>query len=88
LITLARGTGLRAVLDNACREAGFTPRITAEASELGSLVELAAEGPRVALLHRSALDAAEPRLAIIDTLDTRRPCATGSRSVRPALLWG
>jgi DNA-binding transcriptional LysR family regulator len=65
-VTLARGTGLRGVLDSASRRAGFTPRITAEASELGSLVELASEGLGVALLPRSALVETERRLAIID----------------------
>jgi DNA-binding transcriptional LysR family regulator len=56
MITLTRGTGLRTVLETACRDAGFTPRIAAETSELGSLVELAAEGLGVAILPRSALD--------------------------------
>jgi DNA-binding transcriptional LysR family regulator len=59
MITLTHGTGLRTVLETACRDAGFTPRITAETSELGSLVELAAEGLGVALLPRSALDGAD-----------------------------
>jgi DNA-binding transcriptional LysR family regulator len=44
MITLIRGSGLRTVLENACRDVGFAPRITAEAGELGSLVELAAKG--------------------------------------------
>src|SRR5262245_39616572 len=44
MITLTRGSGLRAVLEAACRQAGFTPRITAETDELGHLVALAAEG--------------------------------------------
>ena len=59
MITLTHGTGLRTVLETACRDAGFTPRITAETSELGSLVELAAEGLGVAILPRSALDGAD-----------------------------
>src|SRR6266511_1096666 len=41
MITLVRGSGLRMVLENACRDAGFAPQITAEAGDLGSLVELA-----------------------------------------------
>jgi DNA-binding transcriptional LysR family regulator len=87
LITLARGTGLRAVLDSASRRAGFTPRITAEASELGSLVELAAEGLGVALLPRSAVVDAEPRVAIIDTrprLQRRTALAWHQQTSSPA----
>jgi DNA-binding transcriptional LysR family regulator len=66
LVTLTPGSGLRAVLENASRNAGFTPRIVAETGELGSLVELAAEGLGVALLPRSVLTAGEPRLAVLE----------------------
>lgn len=47
------------VLENACRDAGFVPRITAETSDLGSLVELAVEGLGVAVLPRSAIGSAD-----------------------------
>jgi DNA-binding transcriptional LysR family regulator len=87
-VTLARGTGLRAVLDRASRQAGFTPRITAEASELGSLVELASEGLGVALLPRSALVETEPRLAILDLtrprLQRRTALAWHQQTTSPA----
>jgi DNA-binding transcriptional LysR family regulator len=66
LITLTRGSGLRTVLEQACRDAGFTPRITAETSELGSLVELAAAGLGVAVLPRSAIAEDEPRLVVLE----------------------
>jgi DNA-binding transcriptional LysR family regulator len=59
MITLTHGTGLRTVLESASRDAGFTPRITAETSDLASLVELVAEGLGAALLPRSALDGAD-----------------------------
>jgi DNA-binding transcriptional LysR family regulator len=58
MITLVHGSGLRTVLENACRQAGFSPRITAETGELDSLVELAAEGLGVAVVPRSAVDGA------------------------------
>jgi DNA-binding transcriptional LysR family regulator len=58
MITLVRGSGLRTVLENACRKSGFVPRIVAETGELASLVELAAEGLGVAVLPRSATDQA------------------------------
>lgn len=48
IITLVHGSGLRAVLEDACHQAGFTPRIAAEAGELGIVVELAAEGLGIA----------------------------------------
>jgi len=63
MITLTHGSGLRSVLERACREAGFTPRIAAETSELASLVELAAEGVGVAVLPRSAIGQA--RLTVV-----------------------
>jgi DNA-binding transcriptional LysR family regulator len=56
MITLVRGSGLRTVLETACRDAGFVPMITAETGELSSLVELAVEGIGVAVLPRSATD--------------------------------
>lgn len=59
MITLAHGSGLRTVLEDACRAAGFTPLITAETSELGSLVELAAAGLGVAIMPRSATSRAD-----------------------------
>jgi DNA-binding transcriptional LysR family regulator len=80
LITLTRGSGLRTVLENACRDAGFTPRITAEAGELGSLIKLAAEGLGVALLPRSAIAKAETGVAV---LELTRPRLTRST----ALAW-
>jgi DNA-binding transcriptional LysR family regulator len=64
MITLVRGSGLRTVLENACRDAGFVPSITAETSDLGSLVELAAEGLGAAVLPRSAVAGAD--LAVLE----------------------
>jgi DNA-binding transcriptional LysR family regulator len=78
MITLVRGSGLRTVLENACRDAGFAPRITAETGELASLVELAAEGLGVAVVPRSATDGAD--LAILKI--TRPPLER-----RTALAW-
>jgi DNA-binding transcriptional LysR family regulator len=59
MITLIRGSGLRAVLEKACQQAGFAPRITAETGELASLVELAVEGLGVAVVPRSAVGGAD-----------------------------
>jgi DNA-binding transcriptional LysR family regulator len=50
LISLPRGTGLRARLDEACAAAGFTPRIAFEASAPEVLGELAAHGLGAAIL--------------------------------------
>jgi DNA-binding transcriptional LysR family regulator len=66
LVTLTPGSGLRAVLENASRDAGFTPRIVADTGELDSLVELAAEGLGVALLPRSVVTTGEPRVAVLE----------------------
>jgi len=78
MITLVPGSGLRTMLENACRDAGFAPRITAETGELASLVELAAEGLGVAVLPLSAADRAD--LAILKI--TRPPLQR-----RSALAW-
>jgi DNA-binding transcriptional LysR family regulator len=66
LVTLTPGSGLRAVLEHASRDAGFTPRIVAETGELRSLVELAAEGLGVALLPRSVVPTGDPRVAVLE----------------------
>jgi DNA-binding transcriptional LysR family regulator len=59
MITLTRGSGLRTVLENACRDGGFTPRFTAETGELASLVELVAEGLGIGVVPRSAVEEAD-----------------------------
>jgi DNA-binding transcriptional LysR family regulator len=75
MITLVRGSGLRTVLENACRDAGFVPRITAEAGELPSLVALAAEGLGVAVLPSSAAEGADVALLTITRPRLRRRTA-------------
>ncbi len=53
LVTLPRGTGVRAALDAACAQAGFTPRIVFEASALLMVVQLAARGLGLAVVPAS-----------------------------------
>ena len=50
LVSLPRGTGVRAALDAACAAAGFTPRIVFEASALPMVVELAGRGLGLAVV--------------------------------------
>lgn len=86
MITLTTGSGLRTLLDDACRGAGFTPRITAETAELGALAELAAEGLGVVILPRSATDNTDltvlqisrPRLERRTVLAWNPPTATSA----------
>jgi DNA-binding transcriptional LysR family regulator len=78
MITLVRGSGLRTVLENACRDAGFTPAITAEAGELPSLLELTVEGLGVAIVPRSAADEADVAVVRITRPHLQR---------RTALAW-
>jgi DNA-binding transcriptional LysR family regulator len=78
MITLVRGSGLRTVLENGCRDAGFLPEISAEAGDLGSLVQLAAEGLGVAVLPSSATDEADVAVVKIGRPSMRR---------RTALAW-
>ena len=43
MVTLTRASKLRSTLETACHAAGFAPRIAAETSDLGVMVQLAAE---------------------------------------------
>jgi DNA-binding transcriptional LysR family regulator len=70
LVTLTPGTGLRTVLESACAEAGFDPRIPIEANELGVLADLVAHGLGVALLPTTTARQAGSRVAV---LRLRRP---------------
>jgi DNA-binding transcriptional LysR family regulator len=86
IITLTRGTGLRTVLENACRDAGFDPWIVAETGELASLVELTMEGLGIAVLPRSAVGDAD--LAIVQItrprLQRRTALAWNQSTTTPA----
>ncbi|ETK31248.1 LysR family transcriptional regulator [Microbispora sp. ATCC PTA-5024] len=54
VVTLVEGSGLRDVLESACAEAGFVPRVEAETDDLHSVADLVAHGFGVAVLPRSA----------------------------------
>lgn len=62
LISLPRGTGLRARLDEACAAAGFRPRIAFEASDPEVLADLAAHGLGAAILPGEFVSARSDRL--------------------------
>ncbi|PBC86823.1 DNA-binding transcriptional regulator, LysR family [Streptomyces sp. 2224.1] len=81
LISLPRGTGLRGVLERACAQAGFRPRVAFEASVLPVLARLAARGLGVAVLP--ALPAHEASAAGLRTLEITGPRLRG----RIALAW-
>ncbi|MHB9146836.1 MAG: LysR substrate-binding domain-containing protein [Symbiobacteriia bacterium] len=53
LISLPRGTGVRACLDAACTMAGFQPRIAFEASNLQVVAQLARRGLGPAAVPKS-----------------------------------
>jgi DNA-binding transcriptional LysR family regulator len=53
LISLHRGTGLRASFDDACAAAGFQPQVAFEASDPRITVQLAAHGLGVAIVPQS-----------------------------------
>jgi DNA-binding transcriptional LysR family regulator len=55
MVTLTQASKLRSTLETACQAAGFAPRIVAETSDLGVMVELAAEQLGVAVLPASGL---------------------------------
>ena len=69
-LTLTHGTGLRTVLETACAEAGFAPRIVAETDDLVVLADLVGHGFGVALMPKSA---AERALQPLVMLHLRKP---------------
>jgi DNA-binding transcriptional LysR family regulator len=79
LVALPPGSGQRALLEDSCREAGYAPRIAAEAGDLASLMRLAEAGLGVAIAPRSAVpEGAALAVAGLTRPDLRR---------RTALAW-
>jgi DNA-binding transcriptional LysR family regulator len=74
LISLPRGTGLRARLHEACQRLGFTPRIAFEASEPAVLAQLAEHGLGAAILPGAFARSRADRLA---TITITRPALRG-----------
>jgi DNA-binding transcriptional LysR family regulator len=70
LISLPRGTGLRACLDAACTEAGFVPTIGLEANSPVMVAQLAAQGLGTAILPTSV---AAAMTAQVHALRVRSP---------------
>ncbi|MDH6123626.1 DNA-binding transcriptional LysR family regulator [Kitasatospora sp. GP82] len=81
LISLPRGTGLRGVLDRACAQAGFQPRVVFEAASPRLLAKLAARGLGVAIVPALPADAASA--FGLRTLEITGPQPRG----RVALAW-
>jgi DNA-binding transcriptional LysR family regulator len=69
-VCLTRASRLRHVLEAACAEAGFEPRIVAETTDLAVLALLVAEGVGVALMPRSGLEGVSG-LAALDVTGAR-----------------
>ena len=80
VISLPVGTGVRALLDEACAAAGIRPRIALEASNLGVVAALAARGLGVAIVPASVAAASPAELC---TLSIDGPELRG----RIALAW-
>ena len=80
LISLPKGTGLRAALDRGCAAAGFRPRIAFEATNLKMLAELASRGLGIAILPESE---ANTHAKIIQAVPIDRPQLRG----RLELAW-
>lgn len=80
LISLPAGTGLRACLNEACREEGLTPTVRFEAGDPRVLAKLAVEGLGVAVVPKSITDA---RLDELHALTITHPALCG----RLAIAW-
>jgi DNA-binding transcriptional LysR family regulator len=85
-VTLVHGSGHREAFDKAFDDAGYRPRIAAEAGELSSLVELVGEGLGAAILPRAAAEGAN--VAVVDIvrprLQRRRAIAWNEAGASPA----
>lgn len=84
MITLPAGSGLRAVIERACGDAGFTAQIAAETSDLTSLVALATEGLGATVLPRSAFADTELAVLPITRPTLRRHTALAWNPTRPS----
>jgi DNA-binding transcriptional LysR family regulator len=69
-LTLTQGTGLRAALEAACAEGGFTPWIQAETNDLNTLTDLLRHSGAIALLPETAVARAG---AFLVTIRLTRP---------------
>jgi len=69
MVTLTPASKQRSTLETACRAAGFVPRVVAETSDLGVVIELVQQQIGVAVLPRSALE----RDATVTQLSLTRP---------------
>jgi DNA-binding transcriptional LysR family regulator len=65
VVTLPRGTGVRAAFDAACLQAGFKPRIVLEASALPMVAQLATLGLGIGILPSSAAPSSHPAVHVI-----------------------
>ncbi len=84
LLMLPRGSGLRTVVFNACREHGFVPRVAGETAELRALVELAGVGLGVAIVPRSVAEGATTLRLTRPELWRRTALAWNGEGVSPA----
>jgi DNA-binding transcriptional LysR family regulator len=57
MVALPHGSGQREMIEEAAASAGFTPHITAESSDIRTLIDLAAQHIGIALVPRSAIAA-------------------------------
>ncbi|MBP2707593.1 LysR family transcriptional regulator [Microbispora sp. RL4-1S] len=65
IVTLGEGSGLRTVVESACAEAGFAPRIRVETDDLTLMSDLVAHGLGVAVLPLPAVPRVRRDLVIV-----------------------
>ena len=87
LVSLPRGTGVRAALDAACAAAGFEPRVVFEASALPMVVTMAAQGLGLAVVPESVARMPDAPVIVPITPETRSRLELAwpqARSANPA----
>ncbi len=80
LVCMPPGTGLRAVLDQACAAQNLRPTVAVQASAADAIVDLAARGLGVGILSESMARRHRPRLRVLPIRDIAIPALL-------ALVW-
>lgn len=80
LVCMPPGTGLRAVLDQACAAQNLRPTVAVQASAADAIVDLAARGLAVGILSESMAQRYRPRVQVLPIRDIAVPALL-------ALVW-
>ncbi|MEU3275399.1 LysR substrate-binding domain-containing protein [Saccharomonospora sp. NPDC006951] len=70
-VGMQQGSGLRSILETACRRHGFTPKVTVETEQLSVLCGMVRNGVGVSVVPRLVASGYEPTVRLNDPRDSR-----------------